>query len=473
MRLFFILQMVATKKYIVILKDAMNMSPSTMSIKVDQHIELAKKEFTKDDKIEKTFMHGYLAELTDATKNKLQNLSSVESIEEDTTVSIQMIEQTDNSINSIFSQLNKSNYRNSLFNKSAQECIGIKCLEENVDLMANKHSYENETVNFVLQRNSPWKLSAISSYTMLPFLNTETEYEYIKNGGQNVNVYIIDTGIEVTHPEFSGRAEWGYNAIDGSPDKDEHGHGTHCAGTIGGKSTGVAKGARVIAVKVLDDKGNGLTSNMISGIEYVMNDHKRRKEEYYLNMNKKNKYFRFSDLENDYMQNAPKAVVNMSVGGSKSIALNIAVEYAIKHGDIHFSIAAGNEASNACNFSPGSAKHSLTIGAIDNNTIVAPFSNTGSCVDLYAPGVDIRSAWPGHQYKTISGTSMATPHASGIMAIYLGLVNFEPSKLKKRIIQDSLLVVKSNDFTNSYNTDKKNLYPMVSLEHLYYRLKMD
>lgn len=179
-----------------------------------------------------------------------------------------------------------------------------------------------------------------------------------------------------------------------------------------------------------------MISSMIEGIEFVIKDHKKK-----------------------------RAIVSLSLGGFKSAALNFAIQYASKFMGIHFATAAGNENKNACDFSPASAPNSITVGASRKNNKIAPFSNIGGCVDLYAPGVDINSTWPNGRYRSISGTSMATPHVAGVMAIYLGLVDFKPCDLKERILKDTKRIIR-NKGSNGRN-------PMASLEKLYYRLKVE
>jgi subtilisin family serine protease len=241
-----------------------------------------------------------------------------------------------------------------------------------------------------IQTNPTWGLDRIDQHN-LP-LNAQFKYN---NTGAGVNAYIIDTGIRTSHTQFSGRATYGYDAVDGSlPADDCNGHGTHVAGTIGGATYGVAKSVQLIAVRVLDCSGSGSTSGVISGINWV----KQQKQLH---------------------QNTPM-VANMSLGGSFSSALNQAVASAIRAG-VTFAVAAGNSNANACNSSPSSTATAITVGATQSNDARASFSNYGSCVDLFAPGVSITSAWntSNSATNTISGTSMATPHVAGVAALYL------------------------------------------------------
>ena len=209
--------------------------------------------------------------------------------------------------------------------------------------------------------------------------------------GQGVNVYVIDTGIRSTHVDFGGRVEPGFTAIpDGSGSEDCNGHGTHVAGTIGGSKWGVAKGTRLHAVRVLGCDGSGTISGVLQGINWVTANHVK------------------------------PAVVNMSLGGGAYALMDDAVRKSIAAG-LTYVVAAGNSNLNACDFSPARTPEALTVGASDNRDRRASFSNWGSCVDLFAPGVQITSTWHTGDGVTnsISGTSMAAPHVAGVAALFL------------------------------------------------------
>lgn len=236
---------------------------------------------------------------------------------------------------------------------------------------------------FDTQVNPPsWGLDRIDQ------ANLPLNQAYSSNStGAGVTAYVIDTGIVISHSDFTGRASVGFDAF-GGDGIDCNGHGTHVAGTIGGETYGVAKDVNLVAVRVLDCNGSGSTSGVINGISWVTN-------------------------------NAQKpAVANMSLGGAKSKALNTAVANSIKS-DIAYAVAAGNNNTNACNASPASEPTALTVGATQSDDKRASYSNYGSCLDLFAPGTDITSTWSDGLTKTISGTSMATPHVAGVAALYL------------------------------------------------------
>jgi subtilisin family serine protease len=205
--------------------------------------------------------------------------------------------------------------------------------------------------------------------------------------GSGVTAYILDTGIDASHPEFEGRASVGYDAT-GGDGSDGHGHGTHVAGTIGSKTYGVAKQVELVGVKVLDDQGSGTTEQIIDGIDWVAE------------------------------KASGPSVANMSLGGSKDPALDEAATSLVESG-VFLAVAAGNEAQDAANVSPASAEGVFTTAASDSDDSSASFTNYGSVVEGYAPGVDIVSTVPGGGTETMSGTSMASPHVAGVGALYL------------------------------------------------------
>jgi cerevisin len=265
----------------------------------------------------------------------------------------------------------------------------------------------------MIQPNAPWGLCRLSN-KYLPRIFKR--FTYPASAGRNVHVYVIDTGINTRHIEFEGRAKWGTTIPEDDEDDDGNGHGSHVAGIIAGKTYGVAKKAKVHAVKVLRTSGFGSNSDVIKGVEWVMKEHVRR--------------------TNASKRRAPRTVANMSLGGGKSLALEEIIEQAVEAG-IHFAVAAGNEGENACDFSPAGATGPIKVGAINEMDEMAFFSNHGKCVDVFAPGVDIISAWAGnkHALNTLSGTSMATPHVSGVLALYLAESNYTPNSLKKLILK--------------------------------------
>ena len=215
-------------------------------------------------------------------------------------------------------------------------------------------------------------------------------YEYLTTAS-NVHTYIVDTGVLSTHVQFSGRMGNGYTAIsDGRGTEDCNGHGTHVAGTVAGTTHGIAKGAIVHPVRVLGCNGSGTNSGVIAGMDWVAANHIK------------------------------PAVANMSLGGGASTATDDAVTR-MHNAGVTVVVAAGNDNSNACNYSPARAPVAITVGSTTNTDARSSFSNFGTCLDIFAPGSNILSAWytGTSATNTISGTSMASPHVAGAAALYL------------------------------------------------------
>ena len=250
-----------------------------------------------------------------------------------------------------------------------------------------------------------WGLDRIDQRD-LPLSNS---YTYNQTGA-GVHAYIIDTGIRSTHTEFGGRVSNGADFVgDGNGTNDCNGHGTHVAGTTGGATYGVAKGVTLHAVRVLNCQGSGSTSGVIAGVDWVTN-------------------------------NSPSpAVANMSLGGGASTSLDNAVANSIASG-VSYAIAAGNSNANACNYSPARVASAVTVGSTTNTDARSSFSNYGTCLDIFAPGSSITSAWhtSNTATNTISGTSMATPHVAGTIALFLQAnQGASPSTVRTELVGNS------------------------------------
>ena len=247
---------------------------------------------------------------------------------------------------------------------------------------------QDQEMHFVAtQTTPPWGLDRIDQRSR----PLDASYTYNQTGA-GVDAYIIDCGILLTHNDFGGRAVTGVDEITiGGTATDGNGHGTHVAGTVGGNTYGVAKGVRLIAVRVLDNVGSGSNAGVIAGVDWVTGNHTTN-----------------------------PAVANMSLGGGVSTALDDAVRRSIIDG-VTYCIAAGNSGVDASNSSPARVAEAVTVGATNINDVFASFSNFGSVVDISAPGVNILSAWipTNTSTSTISGTSMAAPHVAGAAALYL------------------------------------------------------
>lgn len=277
------------------------------------------------------------------------------------------------------------------------------------------------------QSGATWGLDRVDQRA----LPLSTTYDY-NNTGAGVTAYIIDTGILLTHTEFGGRAVTGFDAVtSGGSAVDCNGHGTHVAGTVGGSTYGIAKAVDLVAVRVLSCSGSGSTSGVIAGIDWVTANH---------------------------VAGAP-AVANMSLGGGASASLDAAVRRSIEDG-VSYAIAAGNGnivgiAQDACKYSPARVGEAMTIGATDRTDRKTSWSNYGKCVDFFAPGSGITSAWYSSTTatNTISGTSMATPHVAGVAALYL---QSNPSAAPSAV-RDALYAATTKSVVTSSKTTNNHL----------------
>jgi subtilisin family serine protease len=263
--------------------------------------------------------------------------------------------------------------------------------------------------------NLPWGLDRIDQSK-----GRDGSYTYEETGA-GVDVYVIDTGVDSTHSEFTGRLGNGFNAVTGRQPRpqvwdDCQGHGTHVASTIGGSKYGVAKGVTLHGVRVLDCAGSGTYSGILEGMDWVTQQHVSNPEQ--------------------------KSVANMSLGGGFSAALNSAVELMVAAG-IVVAVAAGNNNGDACNISPASAASAITVAATDLNDRRASFSNFGTCVDIFAPGVDVLGAWYNCDTctQTISGTSMASPHVAGVAALFLQNRSGSPSEILAAMLAKAVDII--------------------------------
>ncbi|WP_086799540.1 S8 family peptidase [Streptomyces caniscabiei] len=237
------------------------------------------------------------------------------------------------------------------------------------------------------QTSAPWGLDR-SDQASLPLSGT---YTYPDSAGSGVTAYVIDTGVRISHAQFGGRAFNGYDAVSNdNVAQDGNGHGTHVASTIAGSTYGIAKQAKIVAVRVLNNAGSGTTAGVVAGIDWVTANH------------------------------SGPSVANMSLGGGSSTAIDTAVRNSISSG-VTYAVAAGNSSANASSYSPARVTEAITVGATTNTDARASYSNYGSVLDIFAPGSSITAGWytSDTATNTISGTSMATPHVAGAAAVYL------------------------------------------------------
>jgi subtilisin family serine protease len=279
-------------------------------------------------------------------------------------------------------------------------------------------------INATQSPTPSWGLDRIDQRN-LPLDNS---YTY-NNDGAGVTLYGIDTGILFTHVDFGGRAVSGFDAIDGGSADDCNGHGSHTASTAGGATYGVAKGVSIIAVRVLNCAGSGTFAQVIAGVDWVTGDH----------------------------QPGEAAVANMSLGGGATASLDLAVANSVADGVV-YSLSAGNDNFDACFTSPAREPSAITVGATGGNTgssdARASFSNFGTCLDIFAPGVNITAAWIGSNTATltISGTSMAAPHVAGAAALYLNAnPGSTPAQVASALTSNATMGVVTNPGTGSPN----------------------
>ena len=300
------------------------------------------------------------------------------------------VDNVDGEVDEISQKLNvKSKYR---YKHAIKGFAGVLSLAV-VDALRNDprvaYIEQDQEMHFVATQTNPpsWGLDRIDQRS----LPLDASYTFNQTGA-GVDAYIIDCGILLSHDDFGGRAVTGVDEITlGGAAIDGNGHGTHVAGTVGGNTYGVAKGVRLIAVRVLDNSGSGTTSGVVAGVDWVTGNHTTN-----------------------------PAVANMSLGGGISTSLDAAVRNSIADG-VTYCIAAGNSTADASGSSPARVTEAVTVSATDINDGFAYFSNYGSVVDISAPGVNITSDWiPNNtSTNTISGTSMASPHVAGAAALYL------------------------------------------------------
>lgn len=266
----------------------------------------------------------------------------------------------------------------------------IKEIEALDDVQEVEPDFLMHINEIVTQDNAPWGLASISSREP-----GGSAYKYDSSAGEGQTAYIVDTGVRISHNEFEGRAELGFNAVEGSEHEDTIGHGTHVAGTVAGATFGVAKKAKIVSVKVFAGS-SGSASEVMAGFDWAVND-----------------------IVEKGIQNS--AVINLSLGGPASSTWDNAITESFGQGVLSV-VAAGNDGADAENSSPARSPEAITVGNIEVSNARAESSNFGAALDIFAPGTDIESAWfdGDDSTNTITGTSMASPHVAGLVAYLRG-----------------------------------------------------
>ncbi|OBZ86926.1 Subtilisin-like protease 8 [Choanephora cucurbitarum] len=338
-----------------------------------------------------------------------------------------------------YNSIGKFKWYSGQFHPDAMESLlnnnsSAKSVNQSINHHGAVHYYIRNTafsLQEFIQVNPPsWGLDRIDQRQ-----GTDNRYSFANSKGKGVTIYLMDSGILEDHEDIAGRVTVGKTVVGDLDDPiDKNGHGTFVAGVCCGTKYGVAKEANIVSVKTLDDKGNGHLSDLLTGLQWIVDKHLST-------------------------PNA-KSIVNLSLGAFYSQATNDAIEQAMSLG-IHFVVAAGNYGEDACKYSPSSTPGAVTVGAIDEDDSVSYYSNFGKCVDIFAPGTNIKSIWPTSKDATrvLTGTSMAAPHVTGIMAIFLSEKDYTPAELSNYLKKYSSLI--SEDFainnTGAYYNENKTV----------------
>lgn len=335
--------------------------------------------------------------------------------------------------NSAFSGFSATIHSSSVHALSAMDDVAH--VEETIQITS--HSSAPPQPNAKTRSSSTWGLQRISSQSTVSGNPSSLSYTYAYTSpalGTGVDIYVVDTGLYTANLAFTGRARTGFSYTPDTSDGD--GHGTHVAGTAAGTSFGVASNANLVGVKVLGADGSGTSSDTVAGLDYVVQAHDARRGQ----------------------PGFVGSLINMSWGlGDTSASINAAITAAVAQG-IHVAVAAGNDAKDACAATPAQlggprSDAVVTVGSVGEDNAISKFSNTGTCVDVYAPGEDVVSAWKDspNEVNTLSGTSMATPHVTGVMAYLMagdaGLAA-DPKALKSRLVGMALQGVVGGNSVN-------------------------
>ena len=340
--------------------------------------------------------------------------------------------------NSAFSGFAAKMHNNSV--KALADMDDVAHVEETIKISSRDYGPTAESApntGAQIRTSSTWGLQRISSQSTVSGnpQNMGYTYAYQNAGlGQGVDIYVVDTGVYTQNLAFGGRARMGFSYENDTTDGD--GHGTHVSGTAAGSAFGVASNANVIGVKVLGSDGSGSSSDTVAGLDYVVQQHDTRKS------------------QGGFIA----SLINMSWGlADSSQSINTAITSAVTQG-VHVSVAAGNNGQDACSSTPsqlgGTKSDSIvTVGSVGEGNAISSFSNTGTCVDIYAPGESIVSSWKDYpnEVNTLSGTSMATPHVTGVMAYLMASdqsLAASPSALKSKLLNMALKGVVTGNSQN-------------------------
>ncbi|KAF5101844.1 hypothetical protein D0Z00_000706 [Geotrichum galactomycetum] len=367
----------------------------TAAVENDNYIVL----FNRETSLQKRGdHHAWLNEMMNNTQSIIESSTSI------------------NNTNVIHGYLNSS-YLQGYYGRFHKDVIEqIRTQSEGIAIV-ERDSFDKGADFISIQYDAPWGLNRIShkEYTGNGVVNHDSTYVFNSTDGSNTTIYIVDSGIRDDHIEFGNRIRHGPNYVDNS-NTDAQGHGTAIAGIAAGFNTGTAKYANIVSLKVMDSQKSVAISSTIQAIEWIIEDHKKNPGQ--------------------------RSIINYSATGSISEARNVAIKEAVSAG-ILFVTAAGNSNADACNYGPaqlGNEEGVISVAAISANNNIADFSNFGSCVSVFAPGVDIftSSFDSSSSYQTISGTSMSSPFVAGL-ASYFWSINpgYNVSQIKDLIINNN------------------------------------
>ncbi|KAF9438228.1 subtilisin-like serine protease [Entomortierella beljakovae] len=430
-------------KYIVRLKNGADFSSLDLHSKVTEHNRLIRLAPADDGELNEFIPNqviheydfgswkGYAGQFSSDFLKELESNEEIEYVEEDTLMWAWDMEPQDSTENNPEEHEAQLDVQSDILAPST----GSNLVEKTkVSANATLHSDMNAVLRmeyFSLKAPS-WGLTRISQHQR----DLRKDYSYMASAGLDVDIYIIDSGVYEDHRDFGGRAFNIANFVPGEEDSDTCGHGTHVAGIAAGHRYGVAKSARVYAVKVLDSEGQGSTSQVLAGINYM--------------------------IRHASSNPNPRKIINMSLGGQFSRPVNEAVRVAVSKYNLPFFVAAGNTGDDACQYSPAGVEEAFAVGGSDRSDRIGWYSCVGACVNIFAPGTGIVSDWIRSPTSThiLDGTSMAAPHVAGVAALFLGAGNTYDSarELYDDIVRHSTQNVISGIQSGDSRTTRNLLY---------------
>ncbi|KAF9578651.1 hypothetical protein BGW38_005448 [Lunasporangiospora selenospora] len=437
-------------KYIVILKNGSDVGSLDIHSRAAEHNRIAKEQLqlqqqlvndgrlrVEEEAVPNQVDHeydfvtwkGYAGQFSPQFLHELENHDDVDYIEEDTMMWAWGVPESED--NNVGDGTNKGGELYSEPSTPVPNEGSPSRVSDDMDAEAIING-RNVHLDYYSLKTPSWGLTRIAQHAR----DLQKDYTYASSAGSDVDVYVIDSGVFAEHGDFEGRARNLINFVGEEEATDMCGHGTHVSGIIAGKQFGVAKSARILAVKVLDSEGQGSTSQVLAGINHVTK----------------------------HAANNPntKKVINMSLGGQFSRPVNEAVRTAVSKFGLPFFVAAGNTGDDACQYSPAGVEEAFAVGGTDKHDNVGWYSCTGTCVDLFAPGSGIVSDWIRSKTSAhiLDGTSMASPHVAGVAALFLGSgsIYHSAAELYSDIIQHSTHSIVTGFSIHDHTSNRNLLY---------------